>query len=90
MILASHQHPISRDLVFTPDVKHAHVHGLEIPIIKLHPHSYDVSKIHLIFRDKSGKNLERKDQIKLEYADKDEYTHLYTLILKADGSYKVG
>ena len=56
----------------------------------MHPHSYDVSKIHLIFRDKSGKNLERKDQIKLEYADKDEYTHLYTLILKADGSYKVG
>jgi calreticulin len=48
-----------------------------------------VSKIHLIFRDKSGENLERKDQIKLEYAEKDEYTHLYTLVLKANGTYKV-
>jgi len=50
---------------------------------------YDVSRIHVIFTEKSGKNLLNKDDIKLEYADKDEYTHLYTLIVNPDKTYKV-
>merc|ERR1712072_722568 len=29
------------------------------------------------------------DEIKLDYADKDEFTHLYTLVLEKDGSYEV-
>lgn len=31
----------------------------------------------------------KKDEIKLEYADKNEFTHLYTLIIKPDNTYKV-
>lgn len=49
---------------------------------------YDVSRIHLIFNDQ-GKNLLKKKDIKLEYEDKDEYTHLYTLVVHPDNSYKV-
>ena len=40
--------------------------------------SYDVSRIHLIF-NKAGENLLKTDEIKLEYDDKNEFTHLYTL-----------
>lgn len=50
---------------------------------------YDVSRIHAIFTDKAGKNLLKRDEVKLEYADKDEYTHVYTLIVKADHSYSI-
>jgi calreticulin len=50
---------------------------------------YDVSRIHLIFTDASGKNLLKTDEIKLDYADKNEFTHIYTLILKPDNSYEV-
>mmetsp|Transcript_5968 Transcript_5968/g.10653 ORF Transcript_5968/g.10653 Transcript_5968/m.10653 type:complete len:401 (+) Transcript_5968:132-1334(+) len=49
---------------------------------------YDVSRIHLIFNYK-GENLLKKEDIKLEYADKDEFTKLYTLHLKPDNTYTV-
>ena len=50
--------------------------------------SYDVSRIHLIF-NKGAENLLKKDEIKLEYDDKNEFTHLYTLHLKPDNSAEV-
>ena len=50
--------------------------------------SYDVSRIHLIF-NKGAENLLKKDEIKLEYDDKNEFTHLYTLHIKPDGDYEV-
>jgi hypothetical protein len=50
--------------------------------------SYDVSKIHLIL-NKGGDNLEKKDEIKLDYDEKNEFTHLYTLHLKPDNSAEV-
>ena len=50
--------------------------------------SYDVSHIHTIFNHK-GTNLLKKDKISLEYSDKNEFTHLYTLHLKPDGTYEV-
>ena len=50
--------------------------------------SYDVSRIHLIFNKGAG-NLLKKDEIKLEYDDKNEFTHLYTLHLKPDNSAEV-
>jgi len=49
---------------------------------------YDVSRIHLIFNHE-GQNLLKDEDIKLDYDDKNEFTHLYTLILEADGSYQV-
>ena len=49
---------------------------------------YDVSHIHTIFNHK-GENLLKTDKISLEYSDKNEYTHLYTLHLKPDGTYEV-
>jgi len=49
---------------------------------------YDVSKIHTIF-NYNGKNLEKSEEIKLDYADKNEYTHVYTLVLEPNGEYKV-
>ena len=49
---------------------------------------YDVSRIHLIFNHK-GENLLKSEDIKLEYDDKNEFTHLYTLIVETDGTYQV-
>lgn len=49
---------------------------------------YDVSRIHVIF-NQDGENLLKKDEVKVEYADKNEFTHLYTLVVKPDGTYKV-
>jgi len=49
---------------------------------------YDVSRIHAIFNYK-GKNLLKDKDIKLEYKDKDEFTHLYTLHVKPDNTYTV-
>ena len=49
---------------------------------------YDVSKIHAIFND-GEKNLEKTEEIKLEYTDKNEFTHLYTLVVKPDNTYEV-
>jgi|Transcript_64184 calreticulin len=49
---------------------------------------YDVSHIHAIFNHK-GKNLLKTDKISLEYSDKNEYTHLYTLQVNPDGTYEV-
>lgn len=49
---------------------------------------YDVSHIHLIFNHK-GENLLKTDKISLEYADKNEFTHLYTAHIKPDGTYEV-
>jgi len=49
---------------------------------------YDVSHIHAIFNHK-GNNLLKSDKISLEYSDKNEYTHLYTLHVKPDGTYEV-
>jgi len=50
--------------------------------------AYDVSRIHLIFNH-NGKNLLKNDEIKLEYSDKNEFTHLYTMVLHPDGKYAV-
>ena len=50
--------------------------------------SYDVSHIHAIFNHK-GENLLKTDKISLEYSDKNEFTHLYTLIVEPDGTYEV-
>merc|ERR1712224_859967 len=50
---------------------------------------YDVSRIHAIFTNKDGKTLLKSDEIKLEHADKNEFTHVYTLHIKSDGSYEV-
>jgi len=49
---------------------------------------YDVSHVHAIFTNK-GENLLKTDKISLEYADKNEYTHLYTLVVNPDGTYEV-
>eukprot|EP00928_Gymnodinium_smaydae_P096900 TRINITY_DN8652_c0_g1_i1.p1 TRINITY_DN8652_c0_g1~~TRINITY_DN8652_c0_g1_i1.p1 ORF type:complete len:437 (-),score=112.17 TRINITY_DN8652_c0_g1_i1:45-1271(-) len=49
---------------------------------------YDISRIHLIFSFK-GQALPRRDDIKLDYDDKDEFTHLYTLVVKPDNTYEV-
>ena len=49
---------------------------------------YEVSRIHAIFNH-DGENLLKKDEVKLEYADKNEFTHLYTLIVKPDGTYDI-
>jgi len=49
---------------------------------------YDVSHIHAIFNHK-GQNLLKTDKINLEYSDKNEYTHLYTLVVNPDGTYEV-
>lgn len=55
--------------------------------------SYDVERIHLIFNNKetgiNQKNLAKKEEIKMAYDDKNEFTHLYTLVLKPDNSYAV-
>jgi len=49
---------------------------------------YDVSHIHLIFNHK-GTNLLKTEKISLEYSDKNEFTHLYTAVIKPDGTYEV-
>merc|ERR1719387_333100 len=49
---------------------------------------YDVSHIHAIFNHK-GENLLKTEKINLEYSDKNEFTHLYTLIVEPDGTYEV-
>ena len=50
--------------------------------------SYDTAKIHVIFSH-GGVNLDKTSEIKLDYNDKNKLTHLYTLYLKADGTYEV-
>jgi len=49
---------------------------------------YDVSHIHAIFNHK-GENLLKTDKISLEYSDKNEFTHLYTLHIQPSGDYEV-
>merc|ERR1719324_1471700 len=49
---------------------------------------YDIARIHLIFTWQ-GKNLLKKEDIKLDYDDKNEYTHVYTLVVKPDSTYEV-
>lgn len=49
---------------------------------------YDVSRIHVIFNHE-GENLLKTDDIKLEYNDKNENTHLYTLVVHPDNTYEV-
>mmetsp|Transcript_3890 Transcript_3890/g.5438 ORF Transcript_3890/g.5438 Transcript_3890/m.5438 type:complete len:395 (-) Transcript_3890:527-1711(-) len=49
---------------------------------------YDISRIHLIF-EHNGENLLKEDELKLDYSDKDEFTHLYTMVLKPSGEYEV-
>merc|ERR1712078_874401 len=49
---------------------------------------YDVSHIHAIFNHK-GENLLKTDKINLEYSDKNEFTHLYTLHIQPSGDYEV-
>merc|ERR1712054_518852 len=50
---------------------------------------YDVSRIHAIFTNAEGKNLLKSDEVKLEHGDKNEFTHLYTLHIKSDGTYEI-
>jgi len=49
---------------------------------------YDVSHVHAIFNHK-GKNLLKTDKVSLEYSDKNEFTHLYTLQVNPDGTYEI-
>ena len=49
---------------------------------------YDVSHIQAIFGHK-GENLLKTEKISLEYSDKNEFTHLYTLHIKPDGTYEI-
>jgi len=49
---------------------------------------YDVSRIHAIFTH-NDENLLKDDEIKLDYSDKDEFTHLYTLQLNPDSTYVI-
>jgi len=49
---------------------------------------YDVARVHLIF-SKDGENMLKKEDIKLEWNDKNEFTHVYTLIVNPDNTYKV-
>ena len=49
---------------------------------------YDVSHIHAIFNHK-GENLLKTDKVSLEYSDKNEFTPLYTLHIKPDGTYEI-
>jgi len=49
---------------------------------------YDVSRVHLIF-SKDGENMLKKDDIKLEWNDKNEFTHLFTLIINPNNTYQV-
>ena len=49
---------------------------------------YDVSHIHAIFNHK-GENLLKTEKINLEYSDKNEFTHMYTLHIMPDGTYEV-
>jgi len=49
---------------------------------------YDISHIHAIFNHK-GENLLKTEKVSLEYSDKNEYTHLYTLHIKPEGSYEI-
>jgi len=49
---------------------------------------YDISHVHAIFNNK-GTNLLKTDKISLEYSDKNEFTHLYTLVVNPDGTYEV-
>jgi len=49
---------------------------------------YEVSRIHAIFTH-DGQNLLKKDEVKLEYNDKNEFTHLYTLIVHPDNTYDI-
>lgn len=49
---------------------------------------FDVSRVHLIF-SKDGENMLRKEDIKLEWNDKEAFTNLYTLIINPDNTYKV-
>jgi len=49
---------------------------------------YDVSRVHMIF-NKNGENMLKKDDIKLEWNDKNEFTHLYTFVIRPDNTYEV-
>ncbi|CAE8717925.1 unnamed protein product, partial [Polarella glacialis] len=49
---------------------------------------YDISRVHLIL-NWNGENLLRKPDINLEYDDRNEFTHLYTLVVRPDNSYNV-
>merc|ERR550537_2131150 len=49
---------------------------------------YDVSRIHAIFNF-AGDNLLKTSDIKLDYDDKNQFTHLYTLQVNPDNTYEV-
>jgi len=49
---------------------------------------YSTKKIHAIFNYK-GKNVEKKEEVKIEYNEKDEMSHVYTLIVKPDNTYEI-
>lgn len=49
---------------------------------------YDVSVIQLVFNWK-GQNLHRNPEIALEFDDRDSKSHVYSLLLKTDNTYKV-
>jgi len=47
-----------------------------------------VSRIHAIFTF-DGDNLLRTEDVKLEYDDKNQFTHLYTMHVKPDNTYEI-
>ena len=49
---------------------------------------YDVSVIQLVFNYK-GRNLHRNPEIMLDFDERDSKSHIYTLLLKPDNTYKV-
>lgn len=49
---------------------------------------YDVARIHTILAW-HDKQLLREPDIKLDHDDKNEYSHLYTLVIKSDNTYQV-
>ena len=49
---------------------------------------YDASRVQVILNFQ-GENLPKTEDVALSHADKDEYTHLYTLVLNADKTYAV-
>lgn len=49
---------------------------------------YDIARIHTIFNWK-GENLLRKPDIGITYDEKNEFSHLYTLVVRPDNTYAV-
>jgi len=49
---------------------------------------YGTSKVHAIF-EYNGKNVEKTEEVKLDYNDKNEFSHLYRLVVNPDNTYDI-